>query len=189
MTAPSVPASSGPGSSDPEFSRVVRVSEFGNGSREHDLSATPDERTALARRFGLRSLARLEARLRIMPEATGGLVTGTLTADLVQACAATGEDVPAHLDTGFDVRFMRGLDAIDEEELELSETDCDLLPLESERIDLGEVVAQTLALNLDPYPRAANADDKLREMGVLSEDEAGPFAALKGLKFGQKNSG
>ncbi|HWJ70245.1 MAG TPA: DUF177 domain-containing protein [Sphingobium sp.] len=187
MTAPAAPLS--PEMPDPEFSRIVRVSEFGNGSREHRLSATPQERAALARRFGLRALGALDARLRIMPEATGCLVTGTLVADLVQPCAATGEDVPAQIDTDFTVRFMRGLDAIDEEELELSEADCDVLALEDERVDLGEVVAQTLALNLDPYPRVADANEKLRALGVLSEGEAGPFAALKALKLGQKNSG
>ena len=49
--------------------------------------------------------------------------------------------------------------------------------------DLG-AVAETLALSLDPFPRAPDADAVLRAAGVLSEDEAvtGPFAALKGLK-------
>lgn len=168
----------------PEFSRIVRASEFGDGTRERTLTATETERAALARRFGLRALTALEASLRIVPEAAGCRVTGTLTADLVQACVATEEDVPAHIAADVAVRFVRGLDAIDEEELELSEADCDLLPLEDERIDLGETVAQTLALNLDPYPRAADADERLRAMGVLSEGEAGPFAALKGLKRG-----
>jgi len=98
--------------------------------------------------------------------------------------------VPAHLDVPFTVRFMRGLDTGDvaeaaEDEIELSDEDCDLLPLENERIDLGETVAQTLALNLDPYPRAPDADATLRKMGVLSEEDAGPFAALKGLKLGK----
>jgi len=188
MTDPSTPASpAAPDAAGPEYSRIVRVSEFGNGSRVHSLSATPAERAALARRFGLRALTLLDASVRIMPEAAGCLVTGTIVADLVQPCAATAEDVPAHIETEFSVRFLRGLDAIDEEELELSEADCDLLPLEDERIDLGEVVAQTLALNLDPYPRVPDADARLREMGVLSEGEAGPFAALKGLKIGQKS--
>jgi len=168
----------------PEFSRIVRASEFGDGTRERVIAATEAERTALARRFGLRALTILEANLRIVPEAAGCRVTGTLTADLVQACVATDEDVPAHIIADVAVRFMRGLDAIDAEELELSEADCDLLPLENERIDLGETVAQTLALNLDPYPRVANADEKLRAMGVLGEGEAGPFAALRGLTPG-----
>jgi len=169
----------------PEFSRIVRASEFGDGTRTHDVAASDAERAALARRFGLRALTTLEARLRIVPEAAGCLVTGTLTAALVQACVATDEDVPAQITADVAVRFMRGLDATTEEELELSEADCDLLPLEDERIDLGETVAQTLALNLDPYPRVADADETLRALGVLSEEDVGPFAALKGLKLGK----
>ncbi|WP_250890095.1 YceD family protein [Sphingobium nicotianae] len=167
------------------------MNQLGDGSREREIGATPEERTALARRFGLRALDRLEARLHVVPEAGGALLSGTLIADLVQACVATDEDVPAHLDVPFTVRFVRGLDASasDEEgEVELSDEDLDLLPLEDERIDLGETVAQTLALNLDPYPRVAGADAILREMGVLSEEEAGPFAALKGLKLGKGES-
>lgn len=187
MTASSAPHSPAPESPAPEFSRIVRASEFGDGRRAHELSATPEERTALTRRFDLRALNLLEAQLHIMPEAAGCQVTGKLKADLVQPCAATGEDVPARLDVDFAVRFMRGLDAIDEEELELGEADCDLLPLEDERIDLGELVAQTLALNLDPYPRVANAEEKLRTLGVMSEEDAGPFAVLKSLGIGQRS--
>ncbi len=173
----------------PEFSRIVRVNEFGDGAREREIAATEAERKALARRFGLRTLDRLEARAKIVPEANGCLVTGRLVADLVQACVATDEDVPAHLEAPFAVRFMRGLDDPEIGEAELSDEDIDLLPLEGERIDLGETVAQTLALNLDPYPRAPDADERLRALGVLSEEEAGPFAALKALKLGQGSQG
>jgi uncharacterized protein YutE (UPF0331/DUF86 family) len=49
-------------------------------------------------------------------------------------------------------------------------------------IDLGEAVAQTMALALDPFPRSTNAEAALREAGVISEEEAGPFGALKGLR-------
>jgi len=49
-------------------------------------------------------------------------------------------------------------------------------------IDLGGAIADTLALALDPYPRSAAAETALREAGVLSEEEAGPFAALAQLK-------
>ena len=36
--------------------------------------------------------------------------------------------------------------------------------------------------SLDPYPRSANAEDALRVAGVISEEEAGPFAAFAALK-------
>jgi hypothetical protein len=176
-----------------EFSRILGVHAIGDGARERQIAATAEERAVLARRFGLRRLDRLEARLRVVPEAAGARVSGTLLADLVQACVATDEDVPASLERPFAIRFVRGLDdgagsgdAI-EVDVEMSDEDCDVLPLEDERIDLGEAVAQTLALNLDPYPRAPGADAALRAMGVLSEQDAGPMAAaLRGLKLDGK---
>jgi hypothetical protein len=55
-------------------------------------------------------------------------------------------------------------------------------------IDIGEAIAQTLALALDPYPRAPDAEAALKEAGVKSEAEAGPFAALAALKARPKSS-
>ena len=49
-------------------------------------------------------------------------------------------------------------------------------------IDLGEAVAETLVLSLDPYPRAPGAGETLKAAGVKSEEEAGPFGALVGLR-------
>ena len=48
-----------------------------------------------------------------------------------------------------------------------------------------EAVAETLSLNLDPYPRAPEADAVLRAAGVRregGEEKENPFAALAGLK-------
>ena len=49
-------------------------------------------------------------------------------------------------------------------------------------IDIGEAAAETLALALDPYPRAPDAGEALKAAGVKGEEEAGPFAALAALK-------
>jgi uncharacterized metal-binding protein YceD (DUF177 family) len=173
---------------NPEFSRVVRMNELGDGRRERTIEANEAERVALARRFGLRDLSHLDASLQLIPEAAGCLVQGSLKAKLVQACVATDEDVPATVEVPVAIRYLRGFDeeAESHEEFELSEDDCDTLPLEDERIDIGESVAQTLALNLNPYPRVADADERLRALGVLTEEEAGPFAALKALKLGKE---
>ena len=59
-------------------------------------------------------------------------------------------------------------------------------PIEGGIIDLGEAVAQQLALALDPYPRAPGAAI-LPEIGVNAgaavarSPEPGPFAALAGI--------
>ena len=49
-------------------------------------------------------------------------------------------------------------------------------------IDIGEAVAETMALAMTPYPRSAEADAYLREAGVLTEEQASPFAVLQSLK-------
>jgi uncharacterized metal-binding protein YceD (DUF177 family) len=69
-----------------------------------------------------------------------------------------------------------------DEEIELGPEDCDVVLHDGSAIDLGDAIADTLALSLDPYPRSAAADAALKEAGVLGEAEAGPFAALAKLK-------
>ena len=72
--------------------------------------------------------------------------------------------------------------AAPDEEIELSETEMDVVFYDSSAIDLGEAVAETLSLSLDPYPRAPGADETLKKAGVKDETESGPFAALAALK-------
>ena len=95
----------------------------------------------------------------------------------------TGEPVAAHIDEPFDLVFVPEppVDSKDEE-IELGESDLDVMFHDGSRIDLGGAIADTLALSLDPYPRSASADAALKEAGVMSEAEASPFAALAKLR-------
>jgi uncharacterized metal-binding protein YceD (DUF177 family) len=169
----------------PEFSRIVRLNEVGDGRRERHIVADDGERVALARRFGLITLDRLEATLTVAPDPLGWRVAGRFSASLEQPCVATGDPVAASLDQPFALIFVREGEAsgeISDEEIELSDEDCDVIPLEGEKIDIGEAVAQSLSLALDPYPRVADADARLKALGVMSEEDAGPFAALAALR-------
>ena len=69
-----------------------------------------------------------------------------------------------------------------DEEFELGADELDTLFHDGQAIDLGAAIADSLALGLDPYPRSPNAEEALRQAGVISEEEAGPFAALAALK-------
>jgi uncharacterized metal-binding protein YceD (DUF177 family) len=73
-----------------------------------------------------------------------------------------------------------------DEEIELGEKDCDTVFYDGAAIDLGGAIADTLALSIDPYPRSAGADAALKEAGVLSEQQASPFAVLAKLKKGDE---
>src|SRR3546814_2269091 len=59
-----------------------------------------------------------------------------------------------------------------EDEVELGEEDCDVLPMDGDSVDIGELAAETVSLALDPYPRLP--DDALAEYRRLltSEEEA-----------------
>jgi len=168
-----------------EFSRIARLDSLPDAERSIVLSADADERAALARRFGLVSIDRLEAEG--ATRRAGAIVhfAGRLVADVVQTCIATGDPLPAHVASDFVLRFVpEEMVATEEEEFELDEADCDTLPYDGGAIDLGEAVAETLLLALDPFPRGPDADAVLREAGVRQEGEeepSGPFAALKGL--------
>jgi len=166
----------------PEFSRPFRLDELGSASRAVAIEADPAERAALAERFGLLAIDRLTADAQLTREGDAVIAEGTLRAGVVQACVASGEPVPAEIEEGFILRFVPAGKGEAAEEVELQESELDEIDYEGSAIDLGEAAAQTLALALDPFPRAPNADEKLRDAGVIGEEDAGPFAALKALK-------
>jgi len=171
----------------PELSRPVRIDSLGEGGRTVAVEADAGERAALAARFGLLSLDALSAEANLRREGEIVLATGRVRASVVQACAASGAPVPATIDEPFSLRFVPEGEAGDAE-IELSPEDWDMIDYAGGAVDLGEAVAETLALSLDPFPRAPDADAVLRAAGVLSEDEVvtGPFAALRALKDGPK---
>jgi uncharacterized metal-binding protein YceD (DUF177 family) len=109
-------------------------------------------------------------------------------ASLEQACVVTGDPVPAAVDEAFDLMFVREPEAGSaDEEIELGESDCDVVFYDGAVIDLGTAIGDTLALSLDPYPRSAGAEAALKEAGVMTETEASPFAALAALKRTDSN--
>lgn len=166
------------------FAHHLRLDQIGDGERL-DLIADETERRSIAERLGLNALNRLEAHVTLFR--TGPIVRseGRLNATLEQSCVVTGEPVAAHVDEPFTLLFMPEPEtARPDEEIELGEEDCDVVFYDGAAIDVGSAIADTLALNIDPYPRSASADAALKEAGVLTEEQASPFAALAALKKG-----
>lgn len=169
--------------SAPEFSRVVALDTIGDAPRTITLEADADERLSLVRRFRLVAIETLSAEVSLSRRAEIVTATGRLTAAVVQSCVASGEPVPETLHEPFEVVFRpQPAGARPDEEIELDESEMDVVFYEGGAIDLGEAVAETLALALDPYPRAPDAEATLKAAGVKSEAEAGPFGALADLR-------
>jgi uncharacterized metal-binding protein YceD (DUF177 family) len=165
----------------PELSRPIKIDSIGTAPQMLSITATGDECAGLVARFNLQAIAHLKAGVTYRSDGDDILASGTLTAAVIQSCIATGEPVPEAVEEAFTIRFVAADSAV-VDEIELEERDCDVIEHDGQVVDLGEAVAQTLALALHPYPRIPNADDHLRTLGVLTEEQAGPFAALAGLK-------
>ena len=165
-----------------DFAHRLTLDRIRDGDRL-DLVADADERGRIAERLDLASLERLDAHVVLHRDRDVVRASGRVKAALEQRCVATGDPIAARVDEAFDLRFVpepkvAGGDA----EFELDAGELDTLFHDGQAIDLGAAIADSLALGLDPYPRSPGAAGALREAGVLSEEEAGPFAALAALK-------
>lgn len=145
---------------EPELSRPLFVDKISAGGLQEHIVARPAECEALAKRFGLIAISRLEAFINVDHAQSRMLqVTGYVHADVIQACVVTLEPVPAYVKEKFDILFAPpGLLKREGEgpmpdvgEADFPET------IENGMIDLGELAAQYLALGLDPYPRKEGA--------------------------------
>lgn len=223
-----------------EFSRILHLDRIfqqrkrtASEQRDHEVrvKADDDERKALAKRFDLKGLTRLEAKLSFRPAAEalvagsgGGFpveAEGTIEAHLTQKCVRTNEDFevdvefpvytvvkPVTSNNDEDLRMLflqqeeeaseaasgkkkkkkkkkpkddvfhenkktHNLSDIFDLQAAIQEADffgdddlgaADLVEdeaiysLSSEQLDVGELIAQTFWLQLDPYPKKPGSD-------------------------------
>lgn len=165
--------------SPPEFSRPIDRRRLPAGKVE--LAPNEQERAALAKRFDIIRIDRLEAQLTLEEKGDAVLARGRLQADIVQSCAVSAEDLPVTIDEPLELRFVAER-PVEVEELELGADELDEIAFDGEELDLGEAVAQSLALSIDPYPVGPEAERARREAGLVEEAASGPFAALAALK-------
>ena len=167
-----------------EFSRPIEVDGIGARERGFAIEADPVEREALAHRLGLIDLPALSARLRAKWVAGGTLLRlrGVLSADVVQECVVTLEPVPAHIEEEFELFYCTATLPMSEEVVLDLEGPDPPDPIENGTIDIGEAVAEQLALALDPFPRADGAVFDQVEKDSAPIARPSPFAALAALK-------
>jgi len=171
-----------------EFTHIVSLQDVAEGAREITLDPDEAERGALAERFDLLALDGLVAHVTARGEGRGMQVSGRLRASVVQRCVATLDPVAAEVEDDFTVVFLPELVDADDEAVDVTAEE-DFEPLSGDRVDVAEIVAQSLSLALDPYPRAphagpvgaAGAHDP-REPAPEEDEERNPFAVLKKLR-------
>ncbi|HET9068016.1 MAG TPA: DUF177 domain-containing protein [Amaricoccus sp.] len=181
---------------NPEFARVIELRQLrGLEGFDFDIAPEPREAEALARLLDARSVRKMRFRGRLEPLAGGGWqLAASLGATVVQSCVVTLDPVTTRIDQRVQRTFLPETAALGAEILVDPEEEDEIEPL-TDRIDLGRVAVEALALALPAYPRKPGAS--LPDAGGASgtggrtgggegpadeEDGRRPFAALAALR-------
>lgn len=176
-----------PSPAAPEFSRVIEFAPLRDRERfDFDIAPDPAEAAALARLMGANAVRKLRFRGRLTALPRGWRLDATLGATVVQPCVVTLEPVTTRIDQPVRRRFLPVAGGAGPELVLGPDDDDEVEPL-GERIDLGLVATEALALALPPYPRKPGAtlvaaDFPGRGAGTGDDGEVKPFAALATLR-------
>ena len=158
-----------------EFSRPLQVDRVPALGCHERITADEKECAALAKRLDLPKIHSLSGFLKAVPWRGGGLkITGTMKAEVDQVSVISLETFTSTFEYTIERYFLSpqaGNPAPDD--------DADII--EQGVVDLGEILAETMALELDPYPRQEG--EVFSDIKELPEPaKVSPFTALSKLK-------
>jgi len=168
--------------SDDVWVETVPLADIDRKEQRFSVNAGPEVRKRIAKRLDLVDLARFEADVLLTGWLDGARLTASWSADLVQACCVTLEDLPVQVTGRFDIRLLPAQSP----NAPHTETETVIDPLaedppdvlEGDIVPLADYLIEHLALELDPFPRKPGAVFVAPpEPAVIT-----PFAALKALQ-------
>jgi uncharacterized metal-binding protein YceD (DUF177 family) len=172
---------------NPDFARVIELKQLRDlPELAFDIAPTAGEAAALARLMGAQTVRKLRFRGRLVALARGGWrLEGRLGATVVQTCVVTLDPVTARIDQEVRRSYLPERAPRPAEVVVDPDEDEEVEPL-GERIDLGLVATETLALALPAYPRKPGAELApglaARGARLVEENDLKPFAALAALR-------
>lgn len=151
-----------------------------------DITATPEQRSGLARMLGLSKVESLSFKGEIRPLGKHDYaVFGDLQARIVQPCSVSMVPVKTTISEAVKLTYLVDFVVPEGDEIEMPEDDTiEAMP---QIIDPGFVATEALMLAIPLYPRAPGAelgDVAVAESGVtpLKDGDLKPFAGLAALK-------
>jgi len=177
----------------PEFSRPVEIDKIDKDGLTEDIVAEPEELAALAERMNLPAIRELKAHLELVPWKKGRIrVRGHFTALVDQECVRTLDIFTSEVGEAVDRIYIKPEFVTAGEMKESADFDAEAPEapdvIVDEVIDIGELVAESLALALDPWPKKPGTtyvDYHSGDDGGTEEENDGrksPFAALEKLR-------
>ncbi len=164
------------------WTKPLKLAELSHGEVTRKLEADAAARARIAEELGLEGLERLQAEMSVSPWLDGARLRGRLRANVRQTCGVTLEPLDSEIDADFELKLLPvgSPNAPTEPEEAVLDPDAEDPPelVENEQIDLGALVIEQLALEIDPFPRKPGA-----EFDPGPEDNPpSPFAVLKDFK-------
>ena len=175
------------------FSQIVLADRLGDSEMQVLVQPNADELKKIAEAYDLTGISNLTAQLTLKPWRKSGVrVVGKLDAKLEQTCVVTLEEFEQEFQDDIDSTFeavssrprkTKDLNEDGEIEIELETLDPPDVMIDG-KIDLGALVCEQLALNLDPFPRKPGAEFQavVEDDSEGDESEPSAFAALAKLK-------
>ncbi len=162
-----------------EMERLVKPAAL--SAEPVEVKASDAERAALAQRFGVTAIHELTAAVGLFRDSQAVSANGRLEARIEQPCAITGEEFTYTIEEPVCLRFVPvrgGRDPESGEEVELDREELDEIEFGGDAFDLGEAIAQTLGLAIDPYREGPDADAVRIAKGIQSDEDPAPSGAL-----------
>ena len=173
----------------PEFSRIVDLERISQAGMVREIAADEAERASLAERFAILAIDSLAARVSLRRTGRGDVsLTARISARVVQECVVTLEPVHSEIDEEVTLLLRPvGEDALRQKTVVIA-ADENFEPFAGDALDIGEAVAVELALSLDPFPRAPDADTALGPGGTADNSSEGSDSPFRALEERSENS-
>lgn len=164
------------------FSRPVPLHRVTPEGLTVEIEAGAEERAALARDLGLPAIHALSGRFRLTGSADRVRVAGRISASVDQVCVVSLDPFTTPMEEDVAVDFaapLRGRSPGQASTADIAlDEDDPPEELVGDRIDLGTISAEFLALGLDPYPRKPG----IAFEPAPEETPSSPFEGLAALR-------
>ena len=163
----------------------IRLDSMPVAGRDIDITVEREAREAIAAQLEVTAVDRLQVKLHAVRFRGGMRVTGQLKALVVQPSVVSLEPVVEEIEEPVDRIFLPGGEkpyAGKADAEVFVDLEGDDIPdhFEGNEADLSELIVETLALAIDPYPRLEG--ESLGEISDADDEVDLPFAGLKVLK-------
>ena len=175
----------------PEFSRLISILDIEAEGIETNISANSLECDMLAKRFSVKHVQGLSAKLLFSKPKGKSLpkLEARYIAEITQICVVTLEPMTSIIEGNFFCTFAEKDVLNVDEELVFNVNDVDPPEFINNGIfDAGELVTEHLLLEIDPFPRVVGAE--FCQSNIFSttkvKNKFNPFETLKKLQTKEK---